>query len=390
MLIPRSQYKRALFLLFLLFFLFGKVQPAAGGPTLPAGKGSAPENSRLKKLREEEFKKQLRVSERIPEENSLLLKFYNENQFEKVIGTIQALPLEKKSSGVYLLYGNALLLLGEKEKAVEAYQQAFHRADIPEDQAAAMANFGVAFSTKGALKEAVQWLERALKIDRAVKDFYAQGIDLSLLGAFYFDLEDTAKGAAAHIEALEIAETLPVPWLEARQLTALGNLYYRDGSLDTAKESHLKALRLYRSLANPLGEAASLTGLGFIHKERKEFDQALSYQSEALNLYQALNDPDAQATALINLSLIYQDKGALDSAIQAGKKALRIQETSGDLNGMAHAEGTLGTIYQSKGELEEAIRHLENAKTLFQKAGASQQIHIVDLKIQALQDQISE
>ncbi|HZR47232.1 MAG TPA: tetratricopeptide repeat protein, partial [Candidatus Manganitrophaceae bacterium] len=67
----------------------------------------------------------------------------------------------------------------------------------------------------------------------------------------------------------------------------------------------------------------------------------------------------------------------------------RIQEGFGNLNGMAHAEGTLGTFYQTKGDLEEAVRHLEKARELFQKAGASQQIHIVDLKIQMLHDQMS-
>lgn len=357
-------------------------------PFLPANDKKENENPRLRQLKIGEFKRVLRLSEGTPEGLSLPLKAYHENRFEKVIEAIEALPPEKKKSAAYLLYGNALLLLGEKEKAVEAYQQAFRRSEIPEEQAAAMANFGVVFSTRGAWREAIDWLERALKIDRAAKEWTAQGVDLSLLGAFYLELGDPAKSSAAHIEALEIAETVPVQWLEARQLTVLGNLYYQDGVLNTAQEYNLKALRLYRTLGNPLGEALSLTGLSFIHKERKELDRALAYQSEALALYQQMNDPMAEATALINLSLIHQDKGEIETAIRLGEKALRIQEKFGNLNGMAHAEGTLGTFYQTKGDLEEAVRHLEKARELFQKGGASQQIHIVDLKIQTLLDQM--
>lgn len=382
--------RNVLLFLLLFFFLLEKAAPAMASFSLPSDEKVRKENVRLRQLQTEEFKRQLRFSEPLPEGLSLLVASYHENRFEKIIEAVQALPPEKKNAPVYLLYGNSLLLIGEKEKAVEAYQRAFRRSEIPEEQAAAMANFGVVFSTKGAWKEAIQWVERALKIDRAVQDWYSQGIDLSLLGAFYFELGDTAKGSAAHIESLEIAETIPVRWLEARQLTSLGNLYYLDGALDAAKESHLKALRLYRDLGNPLGEAASLTGLSFIHKGRKEFDRALSYQSEALALYRQLHDRSSEATALINLALIYQDQGEFQTAIQLGEKALRIQEGAGNLNGMAHAEGTLGTFYQSKGDLEKAIDHLERAKALFQKAGASQQIHIVDLKIQTLRDQISE
>lgn len=358
-------------------------------PVLPSDDKKGNENPRLRQLKIEEFKRVLRLSE-IPEGLSQPVSAYQENRFEKVIEAVGALPAGKKSGAAYLLYGNAFLLLGAKEKAVEAYQQAFRRAELPEERAAAMANFGVVFSTRGGWKEAIGWLERALKIDRAVKDWTAQGVDLSLLGAFYLETGDTAKASAAHIEALEIAETVPVPWLEARQLTVLGNLYYLDGALDTAQEYNLKALRLYRTLGNPLGEARALTGLGFIHKERKELDRALAYHSEALDLYHRLNDPTAEAIALINLSLIHQDRGEIETAIRLGERALRLQEGSGNLNGMAHAEGTIGTFYQTKGELGEAVRHLEKARALFQKAGASQQIHIVDLKIQALLDQMSD
>src|SRR5581483_90354 len=358
-------------------------------PVLPSNDKKGDENPRLRRLQIEEFKRVLRLSEEIPEDLSQPLKEYNEARFEKAIEEIQRLPPGKKRSAADLLYGNALLLLGEKEKAVEAYQQAFRRAAVPEERAAAMANFGVVFSTRGAWKEAIDWIERALKIDRAVKDWTAQGIDLSLLGAFYLELGDAAKASAAHIEALEIAETVPIPWLEARQSAVLGNLYYQDGILNTAQEYSLKALRLYRTLGDPMGEAASLTGLSFIHKDRKELDRALAYQSEALALYEKLNDPPAEATALINLGLIHQERGEIKAAIRLGEKALRIQEGFGNLNGMAHAEGTLGTFYQTKGDLEEAVRHLEKARELFQKAGASQQIHIVDLKIQMLHDQMS-
>lgn len=341
-----------------------------------------------------EIKEDLRLSENPDRGRSPLPPFleraYDENRFEAVVESAAALSEGEKSPALFLLYGNALFFLGKEKEAVEAYQQAYRKAEAPQESAAALANFGMVFYRKGAWKEAAFWLERAAQIDRETRDQAALGADLFFLGAVYSQEGETEKGLEAYLEALRIAESLDDSRLQARALSALGGLHYAARLLDTAMDYHLRALYRYRRIAHLPGEAASLTHLGFILKDQKKFNQALTYQLEALGIHQRLHDPDAEANAFINIGLIYQDQKNFKAAIESVEKALQIKKRMGDLGGMAHTEGTLGTIYQTEGKFHEAIRHLEKARELFQKAGGSQQIHIVELRIQTIRDQMEE
>lgn len=346
----------------------------------------------LKKVKLEESKRQFRLSERGTNDPASplpsLLTLYDDNQFQAVSDHIVGLPDDRKNPPLHLLHGNALAFLGKHEDAAAAYQQAYRRAETLQEQAAALANFGLLFSTKRVWKEGIAWTERALAIDRQTGDRQAEGADLALLGTLYYQAGDTAKGSEAHMEALKIAESISDRRLMARQLASIGNLHYLDRSYETALDYQQKALKLYREMENPIGEAVSLTSLSFIYKDQKDFAKALSLQSDALAIHQAGNDLSSQANSHINLALIHQDQGELEKAIGSAEKALKIREEMNDLPGMANVEGTIGTIHQSFGNLPQAIQHLEKSKELFQRGGASQQIHIVDQRIQILRDQM--
>jgi tetratricopeptide (TPR) repeat protein len=346
----------------------------------------------LKKIKLEESKRQFRLSDgNVGDRTSplpSLLTLYDDNQFQNVSDQIVGLSDDQKNAPLHLLHGNALAFLGKHEEAAAAYQQAYRKAETAQEQAAALANFGLLFSTKKVWKEGIVWTERALAIDRRTGNRPAEGADLALLGTLYYQAGDTAKGSEAHLEALKIAEAISDRRLMARQFASIGNLHYLDRSYETALNYQQKALKLYRELGNPIGEAVSLTSLSFIYKDQKNFEKALSYQMDALAIHQAGNDLAAQANSHINLALIYQDQGELEKAIGSAEKALKIREEMNDTTGMANVEGTIGTIHQSFGNLPQAIEHLEKSKELFQKGGASQQIHIVDQRIQTLRDQM--
>ncbi|MFY9271194.1 MAG: tetratricopeptide repeat protein [Candidatus Manganitrophaceae bacterium] len=362
---------------------------------LPSARQNEPEKNgpeQYQSLKMDELKRQFRLPDRQakPADSPLspLFSLYDQNRFQELSGQITTLSAPQKNGAIHLLYGNALVFLGKQEEAVAAYEQAYRTTDLPEEQAAAMANFGLLFSMRGAWKEGITWIERALILDRKMGDRRAEAADLSILGTLYYQSGDGTKGSETHLEALKIAESIGDRWLVARQLTSIGNLYYLDHSYETALTYQQRALRLHREIGNHLGEAVTLTSLGFIHKELKEFDKALDYHSNALSLHRGWNDLPAQANDLVNLALIYQDQGEMEKAIGSAQEGLKIREGMADLAGMANIEGTIGTIYQDFGNLPEAIRHLEKSKELFQKGGASQQIHIVDQRIQTLRDRI--
>ncbi len=317
-----------------------------------------------------------------------IYKSYEANRFSEIVEAFQTLPEQERSAELLLIHGNALFFLGRNEAAIAAYQEAYKTAATEQEKSAAMANFGMVLSKAGKPQAGVEWLARVLRMERERDDWQAQGQTLSLLGNLYFQLGDTEKGAAAHIEALEIAETVPVPWLQAQQLHLLAMLYYLDGTDHIARDYYQKALEIYRRLGDPLGEADAMTGLAFIEKDREAFDRALDQQKAALSIYRLFNDFKSESKAMVNLVLIHRDKGDFQAALDMGRHVLAIHEKAGNKTGLAEIEGTIGTVYEKKGDLDRAIRHLEKARRLFQEAGASQQIHIVELRIQRLQDRL--
>lgn len=345
----------------------------------------------LKSLKIAAFKRELRLPEpmalRAPHQ-AVLYGFYRQNRFQEILQAVDTLSSDQRDVYTLLLYGNSLFLLGQTSQSVAAYQAAFQTSDVPQVQSAALANFALVFSTSQRWAKAVHWLEKALEIDRDADAWQEQGLALSQLGAFYFKLGDAEKGAAAHIEALEIAETIPIPWLEARQLSQLAHLYYRDQTLSLARDYYQKSLKIYETLDDPLSEAGVLSALSFVYKDLSDFDTALSLQFQALAGYRKLQDEDNLSKIWLNLSLLYRDDGQHEEAFHAAEKALHLQSSSGKPGKLAEIEGTIGTIHEKKGEWTKALHHLKKARAYFKKTGASQEIHIVDLRIQALQDRM--
>jgi len=381
--ILNSVGKLAFFFVFLIFSTLVS-RPVFSEPS-PAISAQA-----LKDLNLSAFKRELHLpeAERRSLHYSTLYAHYRKNHFQNIVKEIDLLPVEQQSGAILILYGNSLLILGQESQAISAFHLAFQKADHPKIKSAAMANFALVYSMSKRWKEAVQWLEKALELNRETDDWHAQGLSLSQLGAFYFKLGSADKGAAAHIEALEIAETVPIPWLEARQLGQLASLYYRDQRLPLARDYYQKALKIYKKLDDPLSEAGLRSALSFVYKDLGDFETALKLQLKALVGYQKLQDSRNRSKTWLNLSLLYRDQGQYSDALHAAEEALYIQIPLKNLKKLAEIEGTIGTIHEKKGEFSKALTHLKKARVYFEKTGGSQEIHIVDLRIQMLEDQM--
>ncbi len=350
------------------------------------------QTSELRQLKVEAFKRELRAlppKQAASETYQSFLLAYDENRFEDLVRIFEQLLPTEKDANSWLMFGNTLLFAGQKTDAVSAFQQAFKIAKTPKAKSAALANFGILFSMSDRWDEAASWLEKALEIDRETDHWLGQGLALSQLGVFYYKLGNTEKGAAAHIEALEIAETMDIPWLQARQLSQLAGLYYRDKVYHLARDYYQKAIEIYQTIKDPISEAGALTALGFVHKESGKIKNALVFQRDALEIYTKLQDRENASKVWLNMSLMHRDIQEFEKALDAANEAYKLQKEEHNPTILAEIEGTMGTIQEKKGNLAEAIAHLKKARRYFEEAGASQEIHVVDLRIQTLEDQLA-
>jgi tetratricopeptide (TPR) repeat protein len=314
--------------------------------------------------------------------DSPIVSLYLKRRF----GDVAAVKTDKAASGLdEILIGNSLALTGrwrEAQAHFEKVPQGPHRAD-------ARANLALVFSALGDPDRGIEAAVEALEADQKYGNLPAQAGDLGTLGTFAFRLGDFAKAMGAHEAALKLAKEAKDPWLEATERTSIGNFLYIQRHFDSALDYQKEALPLYRSAGDPIGEAHALTSLGLIQKEKGNREEALRSFDEAKEVYRRIGDREEESRSWINLALLHQDREEYDAALDAARTALSLERQGSRSLGTAVALGTIGSIQKSAGDFPGAIKTFEEALALFEKAGAEQQIHGIEIEIKSLKDQVA-
>jgi tetratricopeptide (TPR) repeat protein len=234
---------------------------------------------------------------------------------------------------------DALHLIGLKmhtwsifEPALCAWDRLLEKAtgENKEWEAIAATSIGVIYRIQGALDKALEYQEKALKLN----------------------------------EKLDNKE-----WM-ATALREIGIIYNEYGELDKALEYHLKALKLDEEMGRKGVIAADYDEIGVVYREKRDFDKALEYQEKALKLGEDAGNNEGIANAFGNLGNIYRDKGELDKALEYFERALKLNEKFEMIEGIANQLVNKGTVYGIKGELDKALKCFEKALKIFRELGA--------------------
>jgi tetratricopeptide (TPR) repeat protein len=167
---------------------------------------------------------------------------------------------------------------------------------------------------KGALREALDKLHRALAICREVRDRQGEGATL----------------------------------------TSLGRLHKESGQQLEALEHHRQALTIYRELHDRQGEGTALNDLGEVFLRLGRFQEALEHCGQALIIRREVRDRQAESTTVNNLGTAYYGLGRLQEALEHYRQALAIAREVGDRRGEQVILGNLDTLHQRLGRTEEA------------------------------------
>jgi len=221
---------------------------------------------------------------------------------------------------------------GELEKALEYYEKALkleEELEIKEGIAAILGNIGIVYSTRGELDKALEYYEKALKLHEEL---------------------GKKKGIA-------------------KQLGNIGVVYKTKGELNKALEYYEKALKLNEELGIKEGVAADLGNIGVVYGIKRELDKAVEYFEKALKLNEELGIKEMMAADFGNMGNVYRIKGELDKALEYHEKALKLNEELGIKEGVAEDLGNIGIVSLTKGELDKALEYYENALRIFKDMG---------------------
>lgn len=286
--------------------------------------------------------------------------------------------------------GNLAEIRGDVDGAEKLYHEALgieRKLGRLEGQAINLGSLGNLAEIRGDVDGAEKLHREALDINRKLEHLEGQAINLGNLGILAETRGDLDGAERLHRAALDIDRKLGRLEGQAVHLCNLGILAKMRGDLDGAEKLHRKALDIDRKLGYLAGQADNLGNLGLLAEMRGDLDRAEKLYHESLNIERKLGRLEGQASDLGNLGILAETRGDLDAAEKLYREALDINRKLGHLEGQAINLSNLGNLVEKRGDGGQARTYWEKAKELFERAGMSQHVDLIQGWIDELDDQ---
>lgn len=192
---------------------------------------------------------------------------------------------------------------------------------------------------------------------------------LAMILVGYFELQGAwSQWIASQQVALEAAERLADPALEAYSHRGVGRAHARMRRGDDAERHFTRSMELYRDLGDLKGESLVLTNLAILYSGRDDYVRALEHARRALELEERLEDTDS-ATTLNLVAWFLAHVGEQESALDHGLRARAGFQRIADPLGEAAALDTIGFVHHQLGRFSAAIDTFQEAIRLNRQLG---------------------
>jgi CHAT domain-containing protein/Tfp pilus assembly protein PilF len=323
-------------------------------------------------------------------------------KYEKALGLWKSLNDRPGEATALDGIGTVHYLLGERPKALDAFQQELQiwkaTGDRQNKVAEALNNIAVVYGSMGFLQDAIKFHQEALPLRRAAGDraglantlnslgllsistgelqkasdycnqaraIFAELDDrdglantLNSLGGIDLTLGDYRRALEYFGQALELRRARGQRRDEAIALNNIGRVYDLLGEAQKALDYHHQALELRRTLGDPAMEAGSINNIGFVYDWLGEKQKALEHYKQAHDLFRAANDLDNQARTLINIGAYYLNAiNDPTTALDYFHQALEITRALRQPMQQATVLGNIGLAHQKSGNLAKALEY---------------------------------
>ncbi len=268
--------------------------------------------------------------------------------------------------------GNLYHSLGEMEKSLDFYQQSLALARALGDrrrEALTLNSVGTVYDDLGEKQKALEQYTQSLPLRRAVGDRRGEGVTLHNLGSLYLDLGEYQKALDYYNQALTIERNLGDRLGEATTLSRMGAVYDDLGEYQKSLDHYGQALRLQRAMEDRGGEALTLNNIGFVYNSLGEAEKALDYYQQSLPLLQAVGNRFQEGAVFDNIGKVHYSRGEKQKALEYFTRALSLYQSVRNRNGEAIALNNLGILHNSPGERQKAINYYNQSLALYQATG---------------------
>jgi tetratricopeptide (TPR) repeat protein len=235
----------------------------------------------------------------------------------------------------------------------------------------ALMNIGVTYVHEGNIPKALEYIEKSMDQERVFgeyRDYPAlrqRAQALTNLGSVLIEYgPDAQRGFQYAQEALSIFERMgSVPWRSLNQMN-IGLYHMNSGNFDRGLED----LRASRALAETIGHKGRIAqctyNIGRCHFFRNSYQQCLEALQDALAQFQELESPFNEAMAQILLGWCYRRLGQPAEARPLLEQSVRVSQEK-------QYGGLFPDAFTALGELELDAGDIEAARAYFQQSNES-------------------
>ncbi|MFB7950171.1 BTAD domain-containing putative transcriptional regulator [Kitasatospora phosalacinea] len=235
------------------------------------------------------------------------------------------------------------------------------RLDGPADrEAIARTNLAVVRRALGQPGEAIRGIGEALPVHRRHRNRFSEAVALTCLSSAHTDLGDHPTGQLLAHGALTAARAVRNRALEANAQLALGTAHFRAHRPAEAAAAHREALRLAEAAGDRHPQAAALSGLAAALLDTDP-RAALRCAEDALGLAREAGFRMLEGDALTVLARVRTRLGEPRTALSLGADALALHRATGHLPGEARTRLVLALAAAALGADADAVRHRREA-----------------------------
>jgi DNA-binding SARP family transcriptional activator len=216
---------------------------------------------------------------------------------------------------------------------------------------------------------ALEHVERALSLTRAIGDREREASGLAFLSRVYGNLGDFAASLSHREEALAVFRALGNRQQEARSLSACGTLHMVMGHHALAQDCCERAMVLCRATGDQRGEAVSLYTLSRTLATLGDLASAREHIQQALNIAQATGDRYREAYYRLEVGNHNYRLGDYPAARDSLEEANTIFLQIGETRGHGYALADQGLVYHALGDDKMALDCCRRGQELLRTIG---------------------
>jgi len=220
---------------------------------------------------------------------------------------------------------------------------------------------GIVYRNIGEPHNALEYYQRALKIDKQIGNKKGEGIRVGNIGKVYYSLSDFPKAIENLRIALKIAKEMNDYKNQASILNAIGASYRKLGKLEESLEYYKQGLKVANKIDSKKYEGIILGNIGIVYKNLGNLTKALTYYEQALKLSREIGKKRSESIKLGNIGIIYKNLGDYDKALENYRSALKIDREISNRGSEAIQLSSIGDVHFIQGNYSLARKFFEQS-----------------------------